>query len=70
MAVTITDSELAGQIGADAETATRLLKLAMEIVTRYVNNSDTPEVILRMRRVFDYVAGCMNPLLTGQVKSE
>ena len=41
----ISNTELAGIIGADAETATRLLKLATEIVTRYVNNSDTPETI-------------------------
>ena len=47
----ISNTELAGIIGADAETATRLLKLAMEIVTRYVNNSEAPEVTLRMRRV-------------------
>ena len=42
----ISNTELAGQIGADADTATRLLKLALEIVTRYVNNSEAPEVIL------------------------
>ena len=46
MAVTVTDSELAGQIGADAAIATRLLKVATEIVTRYVNNEEAPEAIL------------------------
>ena len=46
MAVTVTVSELETLTGADTATATRLLSLATELVTRYVNNTATPESIL------------------------
>ena len=35
MAVTITDADLASAIGSDTATATRLLAVATEVVTRY-----------------------------------
>ena len=41
----ITASELAGHIGADATESARLLALSTEIITRYVNNTATPETI-------------------------
>lgn len=41
----VSSNQLARYIGADTDTATRLKKVAMEIITRYLNNKDAPETI-------------------------